>query len=136
VWDKLRGVPGIITPNSLGKEEKDLVGIAFSPQSGTNDAEFQCGPAPVIVRGGVIVAALEDGKSNVNKMTNKFELAFIGAKGGKQVPERFAGGPKETFELSGAGGAFEEVGLTMTVIQETTPKTIKVELRHCEKNVC
>jgi hypothetical protein len=139
VWNKLRGVPGIVKAEA--QEAKDIVGVAFSPQSGTDDAEFACGPAPVVVRGGVIVKMQADSTGGTtgeltNKMLNKFELEFLAEEGGKQVPESFEGEPSETLEQSLAGNPFQQTSLTMTFLQETSPKTTKVELRKCEANVC
>jgi hypothetical protein len=129
VWKKLRGVPGVIKQNA--KEEANVVGVAFSAQSGATVAEFSCGPVPTVVKGGVIVAAEEDAKLSDNKMANKYELEFIAEKG-KQVPEKFFGEPKLVLESLTA----EELPLTMVYVQETNPKTAKVELRQCEANVC
>lgn len=140
VWNKLHATFGIVKREA--KEEKNIVGIAFSPQSGVNDAEFECGPAPVTVRGGVIVKAQADSSGGTtgeltNKMIGKFELEFLTEKGGKQVPERFEGEPADTLEMSLAPESFEQASLAMVLVQETTsPKTTTVELRQCEMNVC
>jgi hypothetical protein len=130
IWKALRGVPGIITPNEKGKEEKDVVGVDFKAQSGTTVAEFECGAAPATVRGGVITAM------PANKMLNKLTLTFVSQKGGKQVPEEFSGGPKEILETTFAGGPFEQSSLSLVTVLKTLSTKEKVELRHCEKNVC
>lgn len=134
VWNKLRGVPGIIKPEA--KEEKGTVGIAFSPQSAGNDAEFECAGVPLVVRGGVIASWISNGRNAVNKMLSRVGLGFATEKPGKQVPEGFAGEPKLTLEFSAGGGAFEQAAVQLSAIQETSPKTTKIELRHCEQNVC
>jgi hypothetical protein len=137
-WNALRGEPGVVTKEL--KEEKDIIGIAFSPQSGTDDADFSCGPIPLVVRGGVIVKMQADSSGGTsgeltNKMLNKFELEFLTEKG-KQVPEGFEGGSPLVPQLSIGGAAFEGATLSMILVQETRPKTTKVELRKCEVNVC
>jgi hypothetical protein len=132
---ELIGEPGIITKNSLGKEEKDLVGLELRSEAGVF-LETSCGPAPVIVRGAVIVPWATTKATEVNRMLNKIELVFKAEKPGKQVPERFEGGPNAFLEFSANGAAFESAGLSLTTILKTTSTAIKVELRHCEKNVC
>ena len=128
VFNKLRGVAGIITPNAEGKEEKDIVGVDFKPQSSTNVAEFQCG-AHFVVRGGVIAQV------PVNKMLHKLVLPFVSEKPGKQVPEGFFGGPKEMLETD-YGLGFEQSSFSLVTVLTNTVKAQKVELRHCEMNVC
>jgi hypothetical protein len=137
-WNPLRGEPGVVTKEP--KEEKDVIGIAFSPQSGTDDAEFSCGSIPFVVRGGVVVKMQADSSGGTsgeltNKMLSKFELEFL-AEQGKQVPEAFEGGSPLVPQLSIAGAAFEGATLSMILVQEASPKTTKVELRKCEVNVC
>ena len=138
-FNTLRGVLGIVKAEA--KEEKDIVGIVFAPQSGPYLAEFSCLGAPVKVRGTLIIKMQADSTGGTtgeltNKMLSKFELEFVSEPGGKQVPEEFEGGPKQTPEASLSGGAFEQESLSMTLVQETSPKTTKVELRKCEVNVC
>jgi hypothetical protein len=129
VFNPLRAVPGIVTLNEKGKEEKDIVGLDFKPQSGTTVAEFECGPAPITVRGGVITTY------PANKMLNKVTIGFHEEKS-KQQFEEFVGGASEFLEESFGGGAFEHAGLSLSTVLRTSPKTTKVELRHCEMNVC
>jgi hypothetical protein len=127
--NKLRGVPGVITPNPMGKEQKDTLGIDLKPQTATNVAEFECGPAPVIVRGGVIYPV------PANKMLNKLTVSFSAEKGGKQVPEGFYGAAKEVLEESYASPNYSQTSLSLIALQKNSAKQ-KVELRQCEKNVC
>jgi hypothetical protein len=139
VFNNLRAVPGIVKAEP--KEGNDLVGLAFIPQSGTYLAEFSCAPIPVIVRGGVIVKMQADsttatGGKLTNKMSNRFELEFLAEKPGKQVTEKFEGEPALTLEMNVATKGYEQTSLAMTLLQETSPKAAKVELRKCEANVC
>jgi len=129
IFNALRAVPGIITANAQGKEEKDVVGLDFKAQSGTTVAEFECGPARWVVRGGVIATYPP------NKMLNKVTLAFVQEKG-KQQFERFVGGATEFLETNIVEKGFEQSGFSLVTVLKTNPKTTKVELRHCEKNVC
>jgi len=142
---KLHGEPGTVTKNV--KEEKSIDGNDLRGQTSEFLAEFSCSGAPVLVRGGVVVKAFAAGKSTTNKMLNKVTVEFVATKPGKQVPEEWT--PlgtgvsnskheliKEFLEGSVAGGAFEQSGQSLITIQTTSPKTVKVELRQCEKNVC
>jgi hypothetical protein len=135
--NKLDGAPGVIT--RAAKEEKNLDGVDFKGQTSEVFAEFSCGPAPTVLRGSVIVKAgsIVSGKfkSSTNKMLNKLVLEFV-SKGGKQEPEKFEGEPKDVLEGSVGGGAFQEGSLSLISVEQTNPKTTKVELRQCEKNVC
>jgi len=117
------------------KEEKNLDGVDFKGQTSEVFAEFSCGPAPTVLRGSVIVKAgsIVSGKfkSSTNKMLNKLLLEL-----GSEAPEKFEGEPPDVLEGSTAGSSFEKAALTLNTIEQTNPKTTKVELRQCEKNVC
>ncbi|TMK97912.1 MAG: hypothetical protein E6G34_09500 [Actinobacteria bacterium] len=134
---KLHGAPGIVKKEA--KEEKNVDGVDFAGQTSEVFAEFSCGPIPVVLRGSVIVKVgeIKEGKFKLltNKMLNKEPLEFT-VTGGKQDPQKFEGEPKDVLEGSVGGGAFEEATLTLLEIQKTSPKTVKVELRQCEMNVC
>src|SRR5713226_6850597 len=52
---KLHGEPGIVKKEL--KEEKNIDGNDLRAETGTELASFSCGPAPVLVRGGVVVKA-------------------------------------------------------------------------------
>jgi hypothetical protein len=145
---KLDGEPGIVTKEA--KEEKNLDGNDLRGEAAPNGtatlAEFSCSGAPVIVKGGVVVEASQDGVKVTNKMLNKLEVEFNAAKPGKQVPENWTPnfeGPSNTgtrheinehLEGSVAGGPFEPSGQTLTTVQSTVGK-VKVELRQCEKTI-
>ncbi len=134
---KLDGAPGVVT--KAAKEEQNIDGMDFKGQTSEVFAEFDCTPVPVVVRGSVIVkySAIVNGKlkSNTNKMLNKVTSEYV-VVGGKQDPEKFEGEPKDVLEGSINGGAFREGTLTLITVQKTNPKTVKVELRQCEINVC
>jgi hypothetical protein len=51
------------------------------------------------------------------------------------VPEAFVEGPTQLLEWSGLGNAYERVGLGFKATLKTSSKA-KIELRHCEANVC
>jgi len=145
---KLHGEPGIVTKEA--KEEKNIDGNDLRGEAGPNLAEFSCGGAPVLVKGGVVVKAQADSTGGTtgettNKMSNKIEVEF-NAENGKQIPEEWTpnGGGisnskheliNEHLESSLAGGPFEASGQTLTTVQETNPKTVKAELRQCEKTI-
>jgi hypothetical protein len=146
--NKLHGEPGIVKKEL--KTEKNIDGNDLRAEAGSNLAEFSCGPAPVLVRGGVVVKAQADSTGGTtgiytNKMSNKIEVEFVAEKPGKQNPGEWTpnGGGisnskheliKENLESSVNGGAFEPSGQTLTVTQSTSPSTVKVELRQCEEN--
>jgi len=146
---KLHGEPGIVAKQT--KEEKNIDGNDLRGQESEFLAEFSCGPAPVLVRGGVVVKAQNPGSlgtagEQTNKMLNKIKVGFIAEKPGKQVPEVWTpnGGGisnakhesiNEHLEGSTAGGPFEASGQSLITVQKTSPGTVKVELRQCEKTI-
>lgn len=142
--NKLHGEPGVVTPNGLGKEEKNIDGNDLKGQGTEFLAEFSCVGAPVLVKGGVVV------KAKTNKMLNKVEIIFFAEKPGKQNPEVWtplgsgvthtaAEHEKITEHLIAKFGPspaeFEQSGQSLITIQKTVGK-VKVELRQCEKNIC
>jgi len=151
VTKKLHGEPGTVT--KVLKEEKNIDGADLRGQEAPNGegdkllAEFSCSGAPVLVRGGVVVKAFSEGKSKTNKMLNKATIEFIAEKPGKQVPEKWTPGGHgisnekheeipEFLEGKLPGKGYEQSGQSLITIQTTSPKTVKVELRQCEKNIC
>src|SRR6185437_12132747 len=83
---------------------KDKAANRFVPKVGTTFTEFECGPAPIIVRG----AVLNPITSNAMKgFPTPATVKFTGAKG-KQKPSKFVGGPEETLESSIEKGPFEK----------------------------
>jgi len=140
---KLKGEPGII--KKVAKEEKNEDGNDLVAETGTELAAFVCGPVSVKVTGGVVVADKSEGKLKSNKMLNKLLVEFLAEKPGKQVPEKWTpngGGishsthAEVTEHLFGdIGKGPEASGQSLKTIQKTSPKTIKVELRQCEKTI-
>jgi hypothetical protein len=146
---KLHGEPGIVKKEL--KEEKNIDGADLRGQEGEFLAEFSCGPAPVVVRGGVVVKAQADSTGGTsgettNKMLNKAEIEFVAEKGGIQVPSEWTpnGGGisnsehkliKEVLEGNVNNAGFERSGQSLTTVQSTSPSTVKVELRQCEKTI-
>ena len=148
---KLHGEPGIVKKEI--KEEKNIDGNDLQGEEGPDLAEFSCGPAAVIVRGGVVVKAQQDSTGGTtgeitNKMESTTEVEFITEKPGKEVPLFWTpnGGGithtgaehhelEETLEGSTAGGPFEHSGQSLITVQKTSPSTTKVELRQCEKTI-
>jgi hypothetical protein len=145
---KLHGEPGIVTKEA--KEEKNIDGNDLRGELGVNLAEFSCGGAPVVVKGGVVVKAQADSTGGTtgeytNKMANKIEVEFNAEKG-KQIPEEWtpngAGVSNskhekivEHLESSLSGGPYEQSGQTLVTVQETTGAKPKLELRQCEKTI-
>jgi len=151
---KLIGEPGIVKKEL--KEEKNIDGNDLRSEAepgGENGflAEFSCGGAPVKVRGGVVVKAQQDSTGGVageitNKMESKIEVEFVAEAGGKQVPEEWTPNGegfsntkhekiKEFLESSLSGGKYEHGGQSLITDQATSPSTVKVELRQCEKTI-
>jgi hypothetical protein len=145
---KLDGEPGIVKHEA--KEEKNVDGNDLRGESAKNGsallAEFSCGPAPIKVKGGVVVKAEEKGKLITNKMLNKVDVEFVTIKPGKQEPENWTpnfeghsnSGTRheinEHLESSVAGGSYEPSGQTL-ITEQKTVGGVKVELRQCEKTV-
>lgn len=145
--NQLHGEPGIVKKEL--KTEKNIDGHDLSSQSEFL-AEFSCGPAPVMVRGGIVVK--DQAKSTggttgetTNKMLNKRQVEFVGQKPGKQVPSEWTpngGGithsehilTTEHLEGNVNGAGWEESAQTLITIESTSPTTVKVELRQCEGN--
>jgi hypothetical protein len=94
---------------------KPIVGLDFKPASGTQLAAFDCGGSPQSLSGGVIASV-----SPVSKMASAFNLK-LKALGGKQAPEAFEVGPKDTLSLGG-----EQAGVT-TTIQQTNEEKLEIK---------
>jgi hypothetical protein len=73
--------------------------------------EFSCGDTTVTVRGGLIAPV------TTNKMLPTINLKAKASKG-QQKPESFVGGPKDVLEASFDGGAYEAIGLSVSVAEE------------------
>lgn len=87
---------------------KPAVGWELKPAAGTDLATFRCGSAEATLTGSVIAPV-----TPVDKMSVAFTLKFK-AKQGKQSPESFEGGPKDTLTLTTPSGS-EAAGLTGTL---------------------
>src|SRR5204863_2803189 len=98
---------------------KTKVGIDLKPESGTEAAQFTCGVVPVIWRGSLIepVAANAMKKLTTLKKTSGLK------------PERFEGGERDVLEQSSAGGPYEDLESTLTLIQ-TNEEKIEVSTLH------
>lgn len=147
--NKLHGEPGIVKLEV--KQEKSILGNDLRGQTSEFLAEFSCGGAPILVRGGVVVKAQADSTGGTtgetsNKMANKVEVEFVSVPKGKQEPEKWTpnGGGisnskheeiKENLEASIAGGGYEASGQFLTTVQSTNGTKPKVELRMCEKTI-
>ena len=146
---KLHGEPGVVKKE--GTEEKNIDGNDLRGEEGPDLAEFSCGPAAVIVRGGVVVKAQQDSTGGTtgeitNKMESSIEVEFITEKPGKEVPLKWTPNGEgvtnskheeieESLEGSTAGGPFEHSGQSLITDQKTSPSTTKVELRQCASNI-
>jgi hypothetical protein len=87
--------------------EVPTVGVDLKPESGTNVATFECGGKAVSVGGSVIVPV-----TALDKMVTSFKFKALQS-GGKQSPEAFEVGPKDTLTFNESGGE-EQAGLTTT----------------------
>jgi hypothetical protein len=103
------GTEGEILTDSLEGElgfvAGTKVGLDLKPEApATKDAVFKCagGAVTIEVQGSVI----HEVKSNTMLLTSK--EVFKCTKPGKQVPEKFAGGPLDILESNLNGGAFEQ----------------------------
>jgi hypothetical protein len=87
----LKGELGFITTG-----EKPTVGWDLKPAEGTILAEFECAKGTLDFLEGSVINQVK--KNRVNKMTEEFILIYSQA-GGKQAPEQFEGGPKDTLTV-------------------------------------
>jgi len=156
--EPLIGGPGVIKKEL--NEEKNIDGADLKGEEEQKEVEtelgkkenlhalakFACGPAPVLVRGGVIV------KAPTNKMLNKVEVIFAAAEGKQEFREwipsstgfpqaenRYEKGEAAIIEhLEGKltfAGKWTESGQTLITIQKSNPTTVKLELRQCKLKV-
>jgi hypothetical protein len=84
--------------------EVPSVGVDLKPASGSTVAAFECGGKAVTVGGSVIVPV-----TPVDKMATSFKFKALQG-GGKQSPEAFEVGPKDTLTFNEGGE--EQAGLT------------------------
>jgi hypothetical protein len=99
----------------------------------------------VKVTGGVVVAYKSEGKLKTNKMLNKLLFEFLVEKPGKQIPEKWipnGGGISHSEHVEVIEHLFVDIGkgpegsaLTLKTIWVNNPKTVKIELRQCEKTI-
>jgi hypothetical protein len=94
---------------------KPIVGLDLKPTPpSTSVVAFECGGEWVSL-GGSVIAPI----SAVDKMASTFKLKAAATEG-RQTPEQFEGGVKDTLTVAIAGGAQEQAGLTAsdTVVNE------------------
>ena len=98
---------------------KDKVANRLVPKDGSGIfTEFKCSIIPVVVRGAIL------NPITVNAMKcfpAPMTVKYTGAKG-KQKPDRFVGGEKETLESSIEGGPFEASDQVLTTGQQCEEK--------------
>jgi hypothetical protein len=100
--------------------EKPVVGLDLKHEPAL--FAFECGVPPeqttaVVIDGSVIAAVVASSTSNVNKMSEESILRYK-TKSGKQVPENFEGGAKDTMTatfVTGLEKQVEAIGLLSTV---------------------
>jgi hypothetical protein len=116
---KVKDLSGNIGIYKKGETKaKDKVANRFVPKEGTIFTEFSCSVIPIKVRG----AVLNPLTANAMKgFTTPVTVKFTGAKG-KQKPEKFEGGSKETLESSIEGGPFEQSDQVLTTLQKNEEK--------------
>ncbi len=104
---RLAGTLGVILSSTEGPS-KNKIGLGLQPGSGGAIAEFSCGGTPVSITGAVIAEV----KANSMQLTTGL-WTFAMAKGGKQKPEGFEGGAKQTLQLKFGAGEPEQAGLSL-----------------------
>lgn len=102
----LLGVLGFIKNQIVSGKPVATIGIDFKPASGSALMSFTCGAAATTVSGAAISSISSD------KMSTTAALK-LQATNGKQNPEHFEGGVKETLIFATTGGE-EQAGLTVT----------------------
>ncbi|HTR73087.1 MAG TPA: IPT/TIG domain-containing protein [Solirubrobacteraceae bacterium] len=96
--------------------ESGSTAIELLPASGTTFAEFSCGSTSIVIRGKVLAPPGNNNTMRIER-TAKFE-----AKEGKQKIEAWEAGSNIHLEASISGGAYEEIGLTMSLTQTNEEK--------------
>ena len=98
---------------------KDKVANRLVPKDGSGIfTEFKCSIIPVVVRGAVLYPITANAmKCAPTPVTVKFTGSH-----GKQKPDRFVGGEKETLESSIEGGPFEASAQVLTTLQKCEEK--------------
>ncbi len=112
----LTGKLGVILASKEGPA-KDKIGLALQPGSGSTIADFACGSTSVAITGAVI-AELESDTMRLNTGL----WTFATAKGGKQKPESFEGGLKQTLQIKTGTDAPEQAGLSVKARQTNEEK--------------
>ncbi len=112
----LTGTLGVILASKEGPG-KNRIGLDLRPSSGSTIAEFSCGGTPVVITGEVIA---EVARNSMRLNTGLWTFAM--AKGGKQKPEGFEGGAKQTLQIKTGTGAPEQAGLSLKTRQANEEK--------------
>ena len=114
VSSALEGVLGVEKLGAGAAENK--IALDLFPAGRTGPVmEFACAANTVSIRGSVIVPV------TAGTMSLTRPLRFAASKG-RQKPESFAGGPSDVLEQSLNGGAYEQVGLTLSSTQTSEEK--------------
>jgi hypothetical protein len=111
----LQGKLGLFDKGSVEKS-----GVELSPQSGETFAEFECAGTTVSLRGGVIIEA-QSGKMSAKQKWKAVQ------KGGAQTPDAFVGGPVTVLEARIGAGAYEALGMKVSISQ-TNAEAVEVSL--------
>jgi hypothetical protein len=117
---KVKDLDGNIGIYKKGETKaKDKVANRLVPKDGSGIfTEFKCSIIPVVVRGAVLYPIT----ANAMKcFPTPVGVKFTGSKG-KQKPDRFVGGEKETLESSIEGGPFEASDQVLTLLQKCEEK--------------
>src|SRR5436190_18403361 len=118
---KVKDLDGNIGIYKKGETKaKDKVANRLVPKDGSGIfTEFKCAVIPVVVRGAVLYPIT----ANAMKCapSSPQTVKFTGSKG-KQKPDRFVGGEKETLESSIEGGPFEASDQVLTLLQKCEEK--------------
>ena len=117
---KVKDLDGNIGIYKKGETKaKDMVANRLVPKDGSGIfTEFKCSIIPVVVRGAVLYPIT----ANAMKcFPTPLTVKFTGSKG-KQIPDRFVGGTKETLESSIEGGPFEQSDQVLTILQKCEEK--------------
>src|SRR5271165_5271939 len=106
-----------VTATSTGGPLKNKIGTDLKPASDDVVAAFACGGTPVLVTGSVI------GEVPRNSMKLSTTPTFIATTKGTQKPTRFEGGEEDVLLTKlGEGGAFEQTGLKLAMVQTNQEK--------------
>jgi hypothetical protein len=116
--NELYGFIDVISTSQRGAARNKL-GLEVKAVSGRPFAQFSCGSHTFTIRGGVIAPVA------TNRMLPRDTLSYRASRG-RQAIARFENLGRETLEASIAGGAYEPIGLSLTLVR-TNSEAVEIK---------